>query len=201
MATALDTPSPIRGRSLAQIIDLAELSDEARAVSERPDAVSAYVPMLVDAELYTDAIGLLAHLLPPREGVWWAWVCARRAAGDEPLPSEQAALDAAERWIKEPTEPHRRAAMAIAEELDFSTPAACAALAAFFSGGSIAPPGSPEVPPGEFMTAQAIAGSIVLAAVATEPEKAEEKFQNYVAQGMEVVKRLNLWSTGAAKGA
>jgi hypothetical protein len=49
------------------------------------------------------------------------------------------------------------------------------------------------VPPGEFMTAKAVAGSIIVAAVAAEPERAPEKFQAFLEQGLEVAYRLGLW--------
>jgi hypothetical protein len=50
------------------------------------------------------------------------------------------------------------------------------------------------VPPEEFMAARAITGSIVLAAVATEPERAGEKFREYLEQGMVVAEKTDLWS-------
>jgi hypothetical protein len=53
------------------------------------------------------------------------------------------------------------------------------------------------VPPGEFMAAKAIAGSIILAAVATEPERADEKFRGFVEQGMVVAEKTELWTPPA----
>jgi hypothetical protein len=43
------------------------------------------------------------------------------------------------------------------------------------------------------MAAKAIAGAVMLAAVVTEPEKAPEKLQEFIMQGMEVVNRIKLW--------
>ncbi len=112
-------------------------------------------------------------------------------------PKIKAALDATEKWIAQPNENNRRSAMAAAEKAELGTAAGCAGLAAFFSGGSIAPPDAAAVPPGEFLTAKAVSGAVIFAAVAKEPEKAPEKFRSFVAQGLEVTNRVKLWE---AKG-
>jgi hypothetical protein len=103
-------------------------------------------------------------------------------------------LEATEAWIKEPTDQNRRKAMEKAETADFSTAAGCAGLAAFLCGDSLSPPEMDPVPPGEYMAANAIAGSIVLAAVSDEPENANEKFQSFVEQGMVVADKIQLWT-------
>ena len=154
-----------------------------------------FVALLMEKALFPDAVRFVAHALPKREAVWWGWVCARRAAGENPQPKIKAALDATERWIAQPNEDNRRLAMAAAEKAELGTAAGCAGLAAFFSGGSLAPPDAPPVPPGEFLAAKAVAGAVIFAAVAKEPEKAPEKFRSFVAQGVEVTTRLKLWAS------
>ena len=49
------------------------------------------------------------------------------------------------------------------------------------------------VPPGEFLTAKAVSGAVIFAAVAKEPERAPERFKSFVAQGVEVTNRVKLW--------
>ena len=83
--------------------------------------------------------------------------------------------------------------MESAKTAEFSTAAGSAALAAFLSGGSMAPPDAPAAPPGEFLTAKAVAGAVTIAAVAKEPDKAPEKFKAFVTQGLDVTKRIKLW--------
>ncbi len=152
-----------------------------------------YVALLLERELYPDAVKFVAHALPKREAVWWAWITARRAAGEKPAPPIAAVLEATERWIAQPTDPNRRAAMAAAEKAGFDSAAGCAGLGAFFSGESLAPPELQAVPPGEHLTGKAVAGAVTLAAVSSEPEKAPEKFRNFVTQGLEVAERIQLW--------
>jgi hypothetical protein len=177
----------------AALIAVSELSEEAVAVAQPELHPREFVSLLLEKELYPDAVRFLAHALPKREGVWWAWMCARRSAGENPAPAIGAALQAAEKWIAQPTEEHRRAAMEAAEAAKFSTAAGCAALAAFLSGGSMAPPTAPPAPPGEYMTAKAVAGSVTVAAVAKEPEKAPEKYRMFVTQALDVATRIKLW--------
>ena len=172
---------------------VAELGESAMALVRPEIHPREYVGLLVEQKLYPDAVRFLAHALPKREAVWWAWVTARRTAGEKPPPTIKAALDATERWIAQPSEENRRAAMAAAEKAGFDSAAGCAGLGAFFSGGSLAPPELPPVPPGEYLTAKAVSGAVIFAAVAGEPEKAPEKFKSFVAQGVDVTNRIQLW--------
>ncbi len=186
--------SPVRGT--AELVAIADLGDEARAVLMPGAALPmqrAFVGQLMERGLHMDAVRFIAHALPRREAVWWAWVCARKSAGETPKPQIKAALDATERWVVQPTEEHRRQALQFGEAADFGTAAGCAALGAFMSGGSLGPPEAPVVPPTEFMTAKAVSGAVILAAVTPEPAKAAEKFTDYVKLGLEVADRTKLW--------
>jgi hypothetical protein len=184
------------GHGARNLCTVAGVGDDALSLLGAGDAPPrAFLAAVVERELFADAIRFVAHALPRREAVWWAWVCARKVAGAEPPAPIMAALEATERWIVQPTEEHRRAAMRFAETAELSTPAGCAALAAFVSGGSLAPPNVEAVPPDEFLTAKAVAGSVTLAAVATEPERAPEKFREFIRLGLEVADRTKLWPT------
>ena len=186
------TPAPVNSKSVA-ISTVAELGEEAMALLRADLHPLDFVALLMEKALYPDAVRFIAHALPKREAVWWGWVCARRAAGENPPPKIKGALDATERWIAQPNEENRRLAMAAAQKAELGTAAGCAGLAAFFSGGSLAPPEAPVVPPGEFLTAKAVCGAVIFAAVAKEPERAPEKFRSFVAQGVEVTNRVKLW--------
>jgi hypothetical protein len=182
-----------KARSAAELCAAAELGGKAKALL-RPDVPQqAYLELLIAQEEFPDAVKFLAHALPKREAVWWAWFCARRVAPADAPPDIQASLAATEKWIVTPSDENRRAAMKAAEKATFGTPAGCAGVAAFMSGGSLGPPDVQTNPPGEFMTAKMVAGSIMLAAVATEPEKAPEKYRAFLTQGMEVTRKIALW--------
>ena len=175
------------------IAEVAELGDEAMAMLQPNLDPRAFVERLTAGKLYRDAVQFLAHALPKREAIWWAWVAARRASGNNPPPKIAAALSAVENWISQPSDETRRAARAAGEKAEFRTPAGCVGLAVFLSGGSLAAPGAPEVPPGEFLSAKMVAGAVIVSALGTEPEKGPEKFQSFISQGLEVTRRIKLW--------
>jgi hypothetical protein len=145
-----------------------------------------FLGLLIENKQYLDAVRFLAYGLPKREAVGWACLCIRQTLGAETHGQVPPVLQAAENWVADPNDENRRAAMAVAEKEGFSTAAGCAALAAFLSGGSLTPPNLEAVPPAEHLTAQMVAGAVMLAAVSVEPEKAPEKYGRFLAQGMEV---------------
>lgn len=171
---------------------VAELSDKAVALMKPDYHPREFIRLLADNKMFPDAVRFLAHGLPKREAVWWAWVCARRADPD-PDPEIKAVLAATETWIAQPTDDNGRAAHEAAKEAGISTPAGCAGLAAFFCGSSLGPTHVQPIPPGEYLYAKAVSGAVIFAAVASEPEKAPEKFNNYLAQGMEITVKIKLW--------
>jgi hypothetical protein len=180
-------------QTAAGICSVSEQGEEAMALLREDLTAKDYLALLTQKELFEDAVRFLAHALPKREAVWWAWVCARRSSTAEPAPKIKAALDATEKWIAQPNDENRRAAMRAGEAAEFKTAAGCAGLAAFFSGGSLAPPDVAPVPPGEHLTAKAVMSAVVLAAVTPEPEKASEKYRVFLQQGVDVATRIKLW--------
>jgi hypothetical protein len=184
MSTAIQTAG--------QLISVAGLDDEARGLLREGMSPREYLDLLIESGRLPDAVRLISHALPKRESVWWAWVCARRASGTEPAPAVRGALEAAEKWIAQPTDENRRAAMKTAEAAGFETPAGCAGLAAFLSGPSLAPAEVKPVPPGPHDSARAVAGAVTMAAVAV-PEKLDENFRAFLQQGLEVAARIKLW--------
>jgi hypothetical protein len=187
-------PATTLNRKAADVAKLFPLSDEAKKLLEDGLTVAAYLERLQKQQVYLDAVRLLAHALPKQEAVWWACQCARKVAGDKPPAAIAAALQAAEKWVKDPSEANRRPTMAEAEAAEIGTPAGCAAMAAFWSGGSLAPPEAPVVPPDETLTAHAAGNAVLLAAVIQEPEKAPERYAAFLANGVRVAEGANRWT-------
>ena len=174
-------------REPAEICALFPLSDEGRALLEPRTPAGEYIDRLCGAELYIDAVRFLAHALPAREAVWWACLTARDGL-DPALPAQQAAVEAAEAWVYHPDEEHRRVAMTAASGPANDSPARWAAMAAAWSGGSLAPPDAPVVPPGETLTPQAAAGAVLLAAVKSEPQRAAERYRASIVQAVDIAR-------------
>lgn len=164
------TPRP---RPLAEeIVARLAASPEARALLAPGLAAADFVAALLDAELYPDAAGFVGQWLGKRDAVAWACLAARKALPDAAPPKERAALEAAERWLKEGDEPGRRACEAAAEALGYGTAGAMAAAAAFWTGGSLGPAGIPPVPPADDLPGKGAAGAVLLAGASAAPDVA-----------------------------
>ena len=200
MATDPDPLPPLR-----QLCSLAELNPEALGMLDDRLGAREFLQRLASPSdvaapegeesapaLEPDAVRLLAHALPTREGVWWAWASVRRVMGENAPAPMVATLAAAEAWIAKPTDANRRAAYQRAEEDGGASPAGLVALAAWLSGGSLAPSDAPEVPPPPFSAAKAVAGAVIIAAV-QDPLKAGERYHDFLTQGLEVADRIKLW--------
>ena len=188
----------IAARTAAEAARDAPLEAEARALLRDDLGPRGYLDALAGVRLFPDAVRFLSHALAKREAVWWACLCARSAHGPTAPGPIAEALHAAETWAAEPDEPNRRAAEAAAEAAGLGTPAGCAAMAAFWGGGSLTPAGLPEVPPGEFFTAKGVAGAVMLAAVEGDPAQIPETFRRFLALGLDVAAGSNRWAPQAA---
>lgn len=178
-------PLKLASAVLATVLERADLAPEAAAAAAGAADAAAALAKIVEAGMMADAARFMAHALPKREAVWWACMCARATEPEAPAPDADA-LVAAEAWVRKPEEDLRRAAMAAAEAAGFRSPEAWAAVGAFWSGGSMAPPGQPVVPPADHLTGVAVAGSVSLAAVRRAPEKAEETLRRFVQGGLDI---------------
>lgn len=168
-----------------------ELEPESLPLLEEAPNSEQFLRLLIEQEHYIDAVGFLAHGLPKREAVWWACVCARSTLDAEPAAEELKILSLAEAWVYDPSEANRRAAMAAAEASEFKTPASWAAAAAFWSGGSMAPPDLPAVPPADNLTGKAVIGAVMMAVARGEPDKMEERYRQMLTRGLDIARGGN----------
>lgn len=148
--------------------------------------VGGAIAALERARRLPEAARLAAHALAPRDAVWWACVCARAVPDPTLSAADEAALDAAEAWVRHPDETSRRACMAAAEPTGFRSPEAWAAVAAFWSGGSLAPEGEPLVPPAEHLRGVAVAGAVALAAVRLRPDRVNQRFGRFIGAARDI---------------
>lgn len=171
------------GEVAVRVIGEAEDSTPAPDTNEPP--ISYFERLIAEGRLPA-AVRFLAAALPAREAVWWACTCVRDVLSPEAPPVVAEALKAAGAWVYHPDEQHRRAAEASVAASGLSSPASWAAQAAFWSGGSIAPAGEPEVAPAATLLPAAVAGAVLLAAVETEPERAEEHYRAFLTAGLDI---------------
>lgn len=178
---------------LVQLSRDAAVEPPAQALLTPDRGPRAYLAALVGADHLPDAIRIVARLLPSREGVWWAWVAVRRACDGSLTDPGRAALKATEEWIANPSDAHRRAAYAAAEEAGFDTPAGAVALGVYFTGGSIAPPEAPAVEPPSGTAARILAGSVLMGTTQTDPALAPERMRDALRLAVDVAERIRLW--------
>ena len=156
---------------VAQLIEHAELSDEAKT-KVRPDVTpSAFMRDLVGAGLMVDGVKFLAQAIGPARAIAWALACVRELRAE----NDGTALAIFDAWAADASDANRRAAADAAED----GPEKSLGLAIFFSGGSIAPPEVDPVPPPPHIAEKLAAGAIMLAVVA-EPEHAPERYRRCI---------------------
>ncbi|QJD69356.1 hypothetical protein HG421_17705 [Xanthomonas campestris pv. badrii] len=170
--------------SLAQACADMQVSAPARAQLATPIAPQAAVRALLAHGHDEDAIKLLARLLPKRYAVAWLCQCVRGEALDE---EDRAGAALAEKWVRDPSETHRRAAQAFAHAGGYVSLGAWLAAAVAWSGGSLAPPQqATQVPPAEHLTARAVAAAITLLA-AREPAQLAARRSGYAMHALELL--------------
>lgn len=153
-------------RPTAELVAPLPLTDPAKALLTPDATVRQFLDKLTTAGLTVDALRVLALALPKPEAVWWACVCIRKAVPKPWRVAAEDAVDAAEKWVTDPSDVNRRACGAVAEAAGWDTATGCVAGAAWLSGGSLSPPKLPPVQPREDLTGQTVAGSLLLAASA-----------------------------------
>jgi Family of unknown function (DUF6931) len=125
-----------------------------------------YARSLLASRRPVDAIAFLAYLLPRREAVWWARQCVGAILGPG---ADDAALHAAEAWVRTPEEENRRTALAAGAAGEQNLATTWLAHAAGWSGGSMCPPEAKPMAPPASACAKAANAAIVLAACSGDP--------------------------------
>jgi hypothetical protein len=175
-----------------EICQRVELSADARALLLPSLSPQGFLSLLVDAELVGDAVRFLAFALPVREAIWLACVVAHNAI-TEPTALETLCLERTAAWVYEPTDERRRACFTVAEEAKFEGAAAYAALAVFWSGGSLAPEDMPDVPADPQLGPTGAGASVLLAITSGDPKTLNVRFETVVARAVDIANGGNGW--------
>jgi len=179
----------LRTQQATELCSSFEPSADARALLASISDVGSFLESLIAQQLWRDAALMLAHGLQKRAAVWWACAICRsqlsqlsEAAEVEKSPlsaressarelsarqmneNELPAIDAAERWVRDPQEKHRLAARDAAAAAGNRTPAHWAAMAAFWSTGNMTPDAGVVTSPPPFLYALAVVSALDFAA-------------------------------------
>jgi hypothetical protein len=144
-----------------------------------------FLKSLITAGALEKAVAFCAYLLPRREAVWWGCV-AMRMLMPHRAPKDDALLQVAEAWVREPEEERRQAALAAGTDGDRRSPATWVALAAGWSGGSIMPGETSSVPAPHHLTARAVRAAILMAASRIDARQRAERLRNSLEAGLKL---------------
>ncbi|WP_343616383.1 hypothetical protein [Novosphingobium sp.] len=134
-----------------------------RQLGDESVSPTAYFQWLLAEEHDREAALFLAQALTRYEAV--AWAAQMIALTPSPTPAARSAFETAQAWLADPSEPRRRAAGEQAIAIIPPEAESLCALAAFHTGGSIAPPEQPPMPPSRGAAGR-FAGAAVIAAAA-----------------------------------
>jgi len=182
----------VSAATAAEICERVDLSTEARAFLLPELSPQGYFSLLVDSEQVGDAVRFLAFSLPVREAVWWACVVAHTNI-TQPTELEATCLERTAAWVYGPNEERRRACFAVAEQAKFEGAAAYAALAVFWSGGSLAPEGMPDAPADPKLGPIGVGASVLLSITGGAPQSLLKRFEASVVRGINIANGGNGW--------
>jgi hypothetical protein len=194
----ITAPAPHIGASDFCKYNEIQLGPPGRSLLAAGLTTDEYFDLLLANRCYADARRVLAHALPKRQALWWGCLCAWDVYRPQPPEAVNNVLQAVVRFVLEPTEDHRRATAARAQEIGPNTLAGCLAMAAFCSDGSLAPPGLPCVAPRPFLTGRLVGVAVYLASVLNDPARYKDHLRQYLAVGIEVSRGTNLWTEDGA---
>jgi hypothetical protein len=182
-------PPPPLARILCEPVDL---TDSARQLMDDSIEILPYIDNLTAAELFPDAIRAVIAWLGKRKAIGWGADCIAMACGDR-LETQAELLTVVRTWVESPTEDNRRLTVAAADSTDAKLPASWLARAAGWSGGSLAPPELPVVPPAEQLTSKTLLAALLLAAVFRDPAQASTNYNRFIESGKQLGQTRLAW--------
>ncbi len=172
---------------VSTLISRAALSPEAAAPLAGCTDVAQALERLEAAGFASEAVRVLAHALPKREAVWWACMSAGNTAPPDLGEQDALAVETAEQWVRQQKDPLRRDAMIHAQAGGFMSAEAWAAVAAFWSGDSLAPRGAPKSAPLPEQTGTAVAAAVALASVRGDGKRFAARLQRFLESGRDIL--------------
>jgi hypothetical protein len=176
----------LAGADVATTVMRATLPPEAEAPVRDCAEIGNVLDRLEAAGFAPEAVRVLAHALPKREGVWWACMCATSTAPQDLSDSDRLAQETAELWVRRQTDDLRREAMGHAEVGGFMTAEAWTGIAAFWSGDSIAPAGERPIPPLPEQPGTAVAAAVMLASVRGDGAQYTARLKRFLDSGRDI---------------
>lgn len=132
--TQRDVYGPPACATLAELRAAVPFDAEARQLAAAAAGIDVLLEQLQAAKLDVDAIRLLAYALPIRQAVWWGLLCTWHGLDGSPDAEQNMAVQAASRWVLEPTHAQQHTAQAVAQARPLQQAADCCVRAAGLAG-------------------------------------------------------------------
>ncbi len=169
-----------------EITDLFEPGDQEKQLLAEHASSCDYLQALIKNEYYPEAVTFLAYALPKREATWWACLCARACLTEQSEVTDIKAIERAEAWVYKPNHENSQINFQAASATAFKTAAGWASMAAFWSGDNISPVEGNVVVPARDLTAKAVVGAVMLAAVNHGKDQVKENYLHFLRQGIDI---------------
>lgn len=176
---------PLETQPAAEVCRNLDFEEASRQLLEEGMSAADFLQGLRKRKHYQDALKLLAHAMPGREAVWWGCRCVRGVLRKNPDPVVTEAVEAAERWVADPSEENRRAAVPIAEAANRSGLGGLTALAVEHSRD----PDDPGSLRATALTGAAVYGVLMLTVAAERPRLVQRRYRTLLDQGLEILTR------------
>ena len=163
----MDSWKQVRWAEAGQIADVMNIPRD--AVQDSAASPQQAFDMLRKRGETQLALRFLAHALPRLEAVAWAAQLLDQWSANASLTSpRRQALDHSLRWLGEPADEYRRAALEAADQAPEDSPERLLGYAVFMSGGSISQPDLPAIQPPQQVCAQLASAAVLVAAYRTD---------------------------------
>ena len=176
-----------------QLCAVAGLKHPHTAMLEPAGSAPKFVDALIAGGHHIQAILYLAHAIPPREGILWAWTTIKKLP-PALTPEELPVLASVEKWIRDPSDENRRKCKQAAFVLPPEGSMATLCDAVYFTG-NLGEPGGHPVPAPAFSSSKFAGACLILCASQADPQNPSPHFDVCLAQGLEVAQRIKLWDT------
>ncbi|MCA9137877.1 MAG: FHA domain-containing protein, partial [Planctomycetales bacterium] len=188
-ANSADTNNDVEEpkRSAIELCRATDLEEESLQLFRPNHSPEDYVRVLTEHGQYADAIRILTLYLAKQQTIFWAYRAVHEVFPRDLVSDERGALDAAMAFLQDPTEQNRRAAMGIAETLEYANAASCVAAAAAWSTGSMAPAEFAEVPPNPDLTGQVAAAALIMTATEGDVKTIDDRYRQILKIGQEIL--------------
>ncbi|MGN1392587.1 MAG: DUF6931 family protein [Succinivibrionaceae bacterium] len=169
----------IQDETVENILKTYEASPEILKVVNPQMSPDQFLQAAIDNKLYVDAVTFLAHALPLRESIYWAWLTISFLRNKFKNPKDLDVINSVQEWFTNPDDTTRRINGTLADELKLATGPAWLAEAVFWSGGSILQPKDPITEPPQYLYAKAVTGAICLG-ISLDEEDSKVVTENYI---------------------